>query len=157
MSEPTSMLIRLMAAIWAALLSAGGAVLLILPLLLSGDQEGLAGLGIVMLAIGIGLGLIAALVHLRARVERARRTERAVAEIVRARLHTMTRIGVMLTYTLTLRFAPSGGAETELTRKVLVPPTHPLEPGKRVEILYDPANPGNFEPASAAEATPLRR
>jgi hypothetical protein len=153
LSEPTLVLLRLMAAIWAALLLGGAAVLLILPLLLSGDQEGLGSIGAVMLALGLGAALIAWLVHRLARAERARRSERAVAQIIRARLHTMTRIGVMLTYTLTVRFAPSGGAEAELTRKVLVPPTHPLEAGERIEILYDPANPGNFEPASAAEMT----
>jgi hypothetical protein len=149
MSEPTAVVIRLMAAIWAVLLVGGGVVLVVLGLVLEDGQEGL---GAAMLAGGLGVGLIAWLLHVRSRAVRARRTERATAEIVQARLHTMTRIGVMLTYTLTVRFAPLGGAEAELTRKVLVPPTHPPESGERVEILYDPKDPGNFEPASTAEA-----
>lgn len=151
MSEPISVVFRLMAAIWAVLLSIGGIVLLILPLVLDGDQVGLAVGGGVMLALGLAAAFVAWLLHARAMAKRQRRTERATAEIVRARLHTMTRIGVMLTYTLTVRFAPSGGAETDLTRKVLVPPTRPLDAGQRIEVLYDPKDPGNFEPAPAAE------
>jgi hypothetical protein len=146
MSEPASIVIRLMAAIWGALLLVGGVVLLILPLALSGDRTGLAVGGAAMVALGLALGLTAWMLHSRVIRKRLRRTERAPAEVVDSRLHTMTRIGAMLTFTVTVRFAPSAGAEAEFTRKLLVPPTHPLEPGKRIEVLYDPKEPANFAP-----------
>jgi hypothetical protein len=146
MSGPTSIVVRLMAAIWSALLLIGGVVLLILPLVLSGDHGGLAVGGAVMVALGLAAAFFAWLLHLRVIRRRLRRTERASAEVVDAHLHTMTRIGAMLTYTVTVRFAPSAGAHGEFTRKLLVPPTHPLEQGKRIDVLYDPRDPGNFEP-----------
>jgi Protein of unknown function (DUF3592) len=146
MSEPTSIVVRLTAAIWGALLLVGGVVLLILPLVLSGDQAGLAVGGAAMVALGLAAGLTAWMLHSRVIRKRLRRTERVQAAVVDARLHTMTRIGAMLTYTVTVRFAPLARAEAEYTRKLLVPPTHPLEAGKRIEVLYDPRDPGNFAP-----------
>jgi hypothetical protein len=148
MSEPTSIVIRLMAAIWSALLFVGGVVLVILSLVLSGDRSGLAVGGAVMVALGLAAALTAWLLHSRVIRKRLRRTERAQADVVQAQLHTMTRIGAMLTYTVTVRFAPLAGMEDEFTRKLLVPPTRPLEAGKRIEVLYDPRDPANFEPAA---------
>jgi hypothetical protein len=146
MSEPTSIVVRLMAAIWAALLLVGGLVLLILPLVLSDDQAGLAVGGAALVALGLASALTAWMLHSGAIRKRLRRTERAQAEVVDARLHTMTRIGAMLAYTVTVRFAPLSGADAEFTRKLLVPPTHSLEPGNRIEVVYDPRDPGNFAP-----------
>src|SRR5215207_5564216 len=115
MSEPTSIVVRLMAAIWSVLLLVAGVVLLILPLVLSGDRMGLATGGAAMVALGLAAALTAWLLHRRV-IKRLRRTERAPAEVVDAHLHTMTRIGAMLTYTVTVRFAPLAGAEGEFTR-----------------------------------------
>jgi uncharacterized protein DUF3592 len=107
-----------------------------------------------MLALGAALALLAGLLQRRERARRRRRRAgaRALAEVLHARLHTMTRVGVMLTYTVTVRFAAADGIEREHTRTVLVPPTHPLEAGGRIEVCYDPADPENFEPASTADA-----
>jgi hydrogenase-4 membrane subunit HyfE len=150
----TSIVLRMMTGIWALVLLVLGAVFVPLGLLLGGGQRVFAAVGAGMLALGLVLALVTWLLHRRAHAERRRRREgaRAVAEVVDARLHTMTRIGVMLTYTATVRFAPAGAAERDLTRKVLVPPTHPLEAGQRIEICYDPRDPANFEPLSAVDA-----
>jgi hypothetical protein len=149
----TSIVVRMMIAIWALVLLVLGVVFLTLGLVLGDNQRAFAAVGAGILAPGLALALFSWLLHSRARAEQRRRREgeRAFAEVVHARLHTMTRIGVMLTYTLTVRFAPAGTAETELTRKVLVPPTHPLQAGQRIEICYDPRDPANFEPLSAVD------
>jgi hypothetical protein len=149
----TSLVVRLMIAIWALVLLVLGVVFVTLGLVLGEDQRTFAAIGAVILVPGLALALVSWLLHARAGAARRRRRqgERAFAEVVHARLHTMTRIGVMLTYTLTVRFAPAGAAESELTRKVLVPPTHPLQAGQRIEICYDPRDPSNFEPLSAVD------
>ena len=142
------MVLRLLIAIWALVLLVLGVVFLTLGLVLGDDQRAFVVIGAAILAPGLALAVLTWLLHLRARAElrRRREGERTVAHVVHAHLHTMTRIGVMLTYTLTVRFRPAGAAETEVTRKVLVRPTHPLEAGQRIEIRYDPSDPSNFEP-----------
>jgi hydrogenase-4 membrane subunit HyfE len=149
----TSIVLRMMTGIWALFLLLLGAVFLLLGLL--DDERAYVGAGAGMLALGLVLALVTGVLHSRAQAERRRRREgaRAVAEVLDARLHTMTRIGVMLTYTATVRFAPAGAAERDITRKLLVPPTHPLQAGQQIEICYDPNDPGNFEPVSAVDAT----
>jgi hydrogenase-4 membrane subunit HyfE len=151
----TSLVARMMIAIWALVLLLLGVVFLTLGLALGDDQRAFAAIGAAILVVGLALALVTWRLHSRARAERRRRREgeRAFAEVVHARLHTMTRIGVMLTYTLTVRFAPAGTAETQLTRTVLVPPTQSLQPGQRIEICYDPSDPANFEPLSAVDTT----
>jgi hydrogenase-4 membrane subunit HyfE len=149
-----SIVLRLMTGIWALVLVLLGVVFVTLGLVLGDDQRTFADVGAAILALGVVLALVAWLLHSRARAERRRRREgaHAVAEVLDARLHTMTRIGVMLTYTATVRFAPAGAAERDITRTLLVPPTHPLVAGQRIEICYDPADPANFEPLSAVNA-----
>jgi hypothetical protein len=138
--------VRLVIAIWALVLLILGVVFLVIASVAGPDSAVVAGAA--TLAPGVLLALVTWVLHVRARAARRRRHEgeRVVAEVVRARLHTMTRIGVMLTYTLTVRFAPVGGAAAEFTRQVLAPPTHPLRAGQRIEICYDPHDPANFEP-----------
>lgn len=131
----TSIVLRMMTGIWAAVLLLLGAVFLLLGLLLD-DERAFVPVGAGTLALGLVLALVTGVLHSRAQAERRRRREgaRAVAEVLAARLHTMTRIGVMLTYTATVRFAPAGAAERDFTRKLLVPPTYPLQAGQRIEI-----------------------
>ena len=150
----TSIVLRMMTGIWALVVLVLGAVFLLLGVLL-GDEQAFVAVGAGMLALGLVLALVTGLLHSRAQAERRRRREgaRAVAEVLDARLHTMTRIGVMLTYTATVRFAPAGATERDITRKLLMPPTHPLQAGQRIEICYDPHDPANFEPLSAVDAT----
>ena len=148
-----SPVVRTLIAIWALVLVILGVVFLIVGLVGGDEQRAFVATGAGTLALGGALALVTWVLHLRARAERRRRREggRATAEVVNARLHTMTRIGVMLTYTLTVRFAPAGAREAEFTRQVLVPPTRPLEAGQRIEVCYDPQDPANFEPLPATD------
>ena len=149
----TAPVARLVIAIWALVLLILGVVFLVVALVAGQDS---AVVGAATVAPGVLLALATWVLHARARGERRRRHEgeRVVAEVVRARLHTMTRIGVMLTYTLTVRFAPVGAVAAEFTRQVLAPPTHPLRVGQRIEICYDPHDPANFEPLWDVETSP---
>ena len=146
--------VRLVIAIWALVLLVLGGAFLVVALV--AGQDSAVVVSAATLAPGVLLALLTWWLHARARAERRRRHEgdRAAAEVVRARLHTMTRIGVMLTYTLTVRFAPAGAAAGEFTRQVLAPPTHPLRAGQRIEICYDPHDPANFEPVWDVETSP---
>jgi hydrogenase-4 membrane subunit HyfE len=149
-----SIVLRMMTGIWALGLVLLGVVFVTLGVVLGDDQRAFAVVGTAILGLGLLLALIAWLLRSRARAERRRRREgaRAVAEVLDARLHTMTRIGVMLTYTATVRFASAGAVERDVTRTLLVPPTHPLEAGQRIEICYYPDEPAKFEPLSAVNA-----
>lgn len=146
--------VRIFAAIWALVLSILGAVFLIVGLASSADVgNAFTAIGAILLPIGIGLSGLSLYLQLRQRAARKRRQEgkRIVAKVVDARLHRWTRIGVMLTFTLTVRFAPEGKSEQNFTRTVLVAPTaSPLVPGAQLELCYDPTNPANFEPLSTA-------
>jgi hypothetical protein len=116
------------------------------------DPEGFQIIGAASLAAGLvfaGIALVARS-RLRAAARRRREGDRARATIVRAQLQPYTRIGVLLTYTLTVRFAPAG----EVTRKLLVPPSLALKAGEEIEVVYDPEDPANFEPAESAESVP---
>lgn len=138
------MVLRLVVSIVALVLTLLGTVFTILGLLLeSGEEEGFDVVGPSILAAGLALAAIAFVLFRRAAAERGRRLAgmSASVEIVEARLNQYTRIGVMLTYDLTIRYADGA----TFTRKVLVPPTTALRAGERVQVRYDPADPGNFE------------
>ena len=145
--------VRMVVAIWALVLVVLGVVNLLVGLLAGDEVKAFVPVGGALLAVGVVLGLISLWLRARANEERRRREDggRAIAEVVEARLHTMTRIGVMLTYTVTVRFAPEGGPVETFTRTVLVAPTLHLEAGRQVEVAYDPNDPANFEPLRAVD------
>lgn len=105
------------------------------------DADGFKSSGSAAFAAGLIAAAIFVALTRRAKAQQRRRTQTAQVEIVAARLNQYTRIGVMLTYDLTVRLADG----RTFTRKVLVPPTTPLTPGGSAEIRYDPDDPGNFE------------
>ncbi|MEA2347879.1 MAG: hypothetical protein QOG62_1666 [Thermoleophilaceae bacterium] len=146
------MLLRLLITIWAFVLTLLGVTFLIVGSVVGGQVQVFVPLGGALSAGALVLWVVAGVLWSRVRAERQRRREgrRVEAEVVEARLHQMTRVGVMLTYTLTVRFSPQGVREETVTRTVLVPPTLALEPGSKIEIQYDPADPANFEPIGAA-------
>ena len=141
------MVARLVAAILALVLVLLGIPFLILGFALDGeDAEGFRATGAATLVAGLVAAAVFLVLHRGAAAERSRRQQggRATAEIVEARLHQYTRIGVMLTYTVTIRYA-HGFRDRTFTRKLLVPPTLALNAGDQVEVRYDPEDPGNFE------------
>ena len=145
--------LAIVCAIVALVLTVLGLTFLAIGLAGAGDEPaGFRALGAVLLVTGLLLAGVAAVARSRrqAAARRRRAGDRARATIVRAQLHPYTRIGVLLTYTLTVRFAPAG----EVTRKLLVPPSLELTPGEEIEVVYDPQDPANFEPAASAESMP---
>jgi hypothetical protein len=74
------------------------------------------------------------------RRRRRRAGVRAAAEVVRADVMQGVRVGSSLAVKLTVRV----GGDT-VTRTVLRSPWEPVRVGDRVQIVYDPSEPGNFE------------
>ena len=111
-----------------------------------GEPEGFlyAGLPLALLGAGLAAAFVALLRRERAR--RARRTARATAEVVQARMNTGIRSSGRFATALTVRFAPAG----TVTTQVMWDPMTPLQPGDAIEVRYDPADPASFEPAAAA-------
>lgn len=113
----------------------------------SGSPEGFLVTGLAILVAGVLCAVAFAALTGRARAARDRRRNgaRATARIVRAHLRAGVRVGVLLTYDLTVTFPAAG----EVTRRVLVAPNVTLVPGEDVEIAYDPADPADFELAAS--------
>src|SRR4051812_3638124 len=108
---------------------------------------------VVFLYIGVPfvlVGLGSAIVFLRSwRIERARRARRraglrATAEVVNAQVNWNVRVKGRPALTLTVSFAGNTVSGTFIT-----PNTQPLVAGSPVDVLSDPADPANFEPAPA--------
>ena len=136
------MILRLVSGILGIVFLALGIPFLILGFVSNvEDAEGFKAVGAPILAAGLIAGAIFVALGKRARAEKRRRTQSAQVEIVEAKLNQYTRIGVMLTYDLTIRF-PDGRA---FTRKVLVPPGTPMKSGEITEVRHDPGDLGNFE------------
>ena len=141
------MILRLVAAILAIVFVALGIPFSIIGLVTdAAEADAFGATGLAALAAGLLFAAVFAVLHRRARAERRRRLagSRASVEILEARLNHYTRIGVMLTYDLTIRFADGA----TFARKVLVPPTAPLKVGERIEVLHEPDDRGNFEVAT---------
>jgi hypothetical protein len=111
-----------------------------------GSPEGFLYAGLPLLAVGAGFAVAFAVSARRAKQKRARRTARTTAEVVEARMSTGVRSSGKFALKLTVRFEPAGTATTSL----MWDPMQPLRPGDRIEVLYDPAAPGSFEPAGGA-------
>jgi hypothetical protein len=69
---------------------------------------------------------------------------RARATIVSVDPHPYVRVGGLVTVTLTIR--SSAG---EFARRLSVSPLTRLEPGRQIEIAYDPDDPATFRPLDA--------
>ena len=107
-------------------------------------DEDFTGVGAACAAVGVVCAATFA-VLMRAEAARRRRRRdglRGAAEVVEAVLRPGIRIGVYLTYDLTFRLAGQ-----TVSQGVLVVPGTTVQPGGTVDVLYDPAEPGNFEVA----------
>ena len=115
----------------------------------SGSPEGFLVVGPSFLAVGMLLVAVFAVLSRRAGAAPRRRQEgvRTMARIVHAHLLAGVRIGVLVTYDLTVTFPAAG----EVTRRVSVAPNVQLTAGEEIEIAYDPADPSNFEPAASID------
>ena len=108
-----------------------------------GEPEGFVSAGIPLAAVGLALAAAFLMLRRREAARRARRTRRAVGEVVSARMNTGVRSNGRFALRLTVRFDPAGTATTA----VMWDPMRPLPPGERIEVVYDPEDPASFEPA----------
>jgi hypothetical protein len=116
-----------------------------------GDPEAFAYLGAVFTAVGlvlaIGFGVLT-----RREVQRRRRRRaglRTTADVVSVRLNPSVHSGAKVSTNLTVRFS----GLTVSTKFLELPNTY--QEGARIEVVYDPAEPANFEPVTSAP--PSRR
>ena len=143
------MIKRVLSGILAVVLLPLGLTFVVLGLVLeddgSGDKQGFLGAGIPLVLAGLALAGVFLLLRRREADRRRRRREgsRAPAEIVRAHFLAGVRVGALLAYDLTVSFPAAG----TVTRRVFVIPGTELIEGETIEVLYDPAEPDNFEPA----------
>ncbi len=144
------MVVRLVMGILALTFLPLGVVFVILGLVVDNPSRGEPG-GLLYPGVGIGLaGIAVAIVFVvlwRREQERKRRRRaglRASAEVVGVRLRPNVRSSGSIAMDLTVR-DPTGTGTVAGTFMV-IPTLAPAE-GAQIEILYDPADPSNFEPA----------
>jgi hypothetical protein len=118
----------------------------------SGEAEAFVYLGIPFAAAGAGFA-VAFAVLMRRELERRRRRRaglRASVEVMRSHLNPSVRSGRKLVLDLTVRLLNAGTPDGNVTQTFLVDPNTAPAESSRIEILYDPADPSNFEPAAWA-------
>ena len=144
------MVLRLVSGILAAVFLPLGLIFVAIGLLADdvdrGEPEGFLYAGIPLALLGAAFAAAFVVLQRRERARRARRTQRATAEVVSAKMNTSVRSGSKFALRLTVRFDPAGTATTS----VMWDPMRPLQPGDRVEVAYDPAEPSSFEVAPVA-------
>jgi hypothetical protein len=86
-----------------------------------------------------------------ARRRRRRQGLRTSAEIVSAHVNWAVRVNGRPALRLTVRFAPAGTVSG-----TFVAANDSLAPGDRIEVMYDPLDPSNFEPV-AGSSMPVTR
>jgi hypothetical protein len=113
-----------------------------------GEPEAFLYLGPALALVGVVFALTFAVLQRREIASRRRRREglRATVEIVRAQFNPNVRSGSSMSLRLTVRFPSAGTADGTVSRTLMAKPTNDLTEGARIEILYDPADPANFEP-----------
>ena len=144
------MVARLLTGILAAVFLPLGVIFSLIGLLADdvdrGTPEGFLYAGLPLLAVGAGFAIAFATLVRREGQRRARRTARATAEVVEARMNTGVRSSGKFATRLTVRFDPAGTVSTQ----VMWDPMQPLQPGDAIEVVYDPGDPASFEPAGRA-------
>jgi hypothetical protein len=111
----------------------------------SGSPAGFARLGAACAVAGVGFALVFALLMRKEakRRERRRAGLRASVEV----LASEVRHGVQSNRKRGLRLTVRGPSGEPLSGQLLALPEAAPAAGDRIEILYDPAEPENFEPA----------
>ena len=136
------MIARILSGTLACVLVPLGTVFTVLGLVAE-EEEGFTPVGAALLAAGLALAALLAVLTGRARQRKARRTARTRADVVEAAFKPGVRVGAYLAYDLTVTF-PAAGTVSDM---VLVIPGTELVDGGTVEVVYDPDEPSNFAPA----------
>jgi hypothetical protein len=115
-----------------------------------GEPEAFVYLGAVFTAVGVLLAIAFGVLQRRELARRRRRRAglRTTAEIVSVRLNPSVHSGARVSTHLTVRFVGAGEVST-----MLLALPHTYTEGATVEVLYDPAEPANFEPVTTAPTT----
>jgi hypothetical protein len=101
--------------------------------------------GLIGGGLGVGLsGLLLAYLDAPSRRERPPGTEMAKATILDASGTTGSVAGYQMVE-LTLEVRPKGGVPFQVKRKFSAGRLGRIEPGREIEVLYDPANPERVE------------
>jgi hypothetical protein len=114
-----------------------------------GDPQAFVYIGIPILAVGLGFAGAFFVLWRKDRARRARRRAglRARAEILSANVNRSVRVNGKPALKLTVRFG-----DTTASGTFLAGGDYSLRTGDTIEVLYDPAEPTNFEPASLTSA-----
>jgi hypothetical protein len=112
-----------------------------------GEPEAFLYLGAALGLAGLVLTLAFVVLWRReaARRQRRRNGLRTSAEVVAVRWKPNVRSGGRIGVELAVSFPGSGGT---VSQTLLMMPTHRLAEGEAIEVLYDPAEPANFEPVA---------
>ena len=116
-----------------------------------GEPEAFLYLGAVLTAVGLVLAIAFGVLQRRELARRRRRRAglRTTAQIVSVQMNANVHSGARVSTTLTVRFAGAG----EVSTKLLALPYTYTE-GATIEVVYDPAEPANFEPVTVAPTSP---
>jgi len=110
-----------------------------------------AGIGALLLAVGVGMLALFGWLVMRERSRRARRTAQASAEVVDARINHGVQLNAKRQLMLTVRFPAAG----EVSGKFFWYPSIPV--GERIDVRYDPDDPESFEPVDPTGGTGIMR
>src|SRR5687768_3414375 len=145
------MLARLLLFIFAVTFLPMGLIFLVIGLLADdvdrGEPKAFVYLGAIFTVVGLVLAMAFGVLQRRefARRRRRRAGLRTTAEIVAVRLNSSFHSGAKVSTHLTVRFTGAGEVSTTL---LALPYTY--TEGATIEVLYDPAEPANFEPVTTA-------
>ena len=100
-------------------------------------------------AVALALGFVFLSRSENAERRRRRAGLRALATVVRLQWNPQVRSGARISVRLTVRFPAAPTPDGTVTRVMLLAPGRLVE-GEEIPVLYDPADPANFEPVVAA-------
>jgi hypothetical protein len=141
-------LARLLSGILTAVFLPLGVVFTVIGLTIEtpdrGDPEDFVYVGLPLLAVGLVLAATFAVLMRKEAGRRRRRRAglRTRGRVVRARLRPNVRSNGRYAMDLTVAFVPAG----EATTTVFVTPFDRIDEGGEIEVMYDPAEPANYEP-----------
>jgi hypothetical protein len=144
------MVYRLLCGILAAVFVPLGVVFTLVGLLDEhpdrGSPRAFLYIGIPIAAAGFALLTTFLVLWRREAARRRRRRQglRAGAEVVSAELNWRVRVNGRPLLTLTVRLA-----DATVSGDFVLRHWPPPDPGTRIDVVYDPANPANFEPVTA--------